>query len=49
MVLPFFPAFLVRTFAWKTILNDGGPVVALLGWLHLLPAEGRLLLRWEEA
>lgn len=43
VILPFFTAFLVRTFAWKTILNDGGPVVTLLGWLHLLPAEGRLL------
>ena len=43
VILPFFTAFLVRTFAWKTILNDGGPVVGLLGWLHLLPAEGRLL------
>jgi spermidine/putrescine transport system permease protein len=43
VILPFFTAFLVRTFAWKTILNDSGPVVGLLGWLHLLPAEGRLL------
>jgi spermidine/putrescine transport system permease protein len=43
VILPFFTAFLVRTFAWKTILNDSGPVVVLLGWLHLLPAEGRLL------
>lgn len=43
VILPFFTAFLVRTFAWKTLLNDAGPVVALLGWLRLLPAEGRLL------
>ena len=27
VVLPFFTTFLVRTFAWKTILNDGGPAV----------------------
>ena len=27
VILPFFTTFLVRTFAWKTILNDGGPVV----------------------
>jgi spermidine/putrescine transport system permease protein len=43
VILPFFTTFLVRTFAWKTILNDGGPVVTLLGVLHLLPADGRLL------
>ncbi len=47
VVLPLFVTFLVRTFAWKTILNDNGAVVGLLGWMHLLPAEGRLLnTRW---
>jgi spermidine/putrescine transport system permease protein len=43
VILPFFTTFLVRTFAWKTILNDGGPVVGLFVWLHLLPDNGRLL------
>ncbi len=43
VVVPFFVTFLVRTLAWKTILNDNGPVVGLLGALHLLPAQGRLL------
>jgi len=43
VILPFFTTFLVRTFAWKTILNDGGPVVGFLIWLHLLPPDGRLL------
>jgi spermidine/putrescine transport system permease protein len=43
VILPFFTTFLVRTFAWKTILNDGGVVVSTLESLHLLPAEGRLL------
>ena len=43
VILPFFTTFLVRTFAWKTILNDGGIVVQTLGTLHLLPEEGRLL------
>jgi spermidine/putrescine transport system permease protein len=43
VILPFFTTFLVRTFAWKTILNDGGPIVGLLVWLHLLPPDGRLL------
>lgn len=43
VILPFFTTFLVRTFAWKTILGDGGAVVSVLGFLHLLPSEGRLL------
>ena len=43
VVVPFFTTFLVRTFAWRTILNDNGAVVSFLGWLHLLPPEGRLL------
>jgi spermidine/putrescine transport system permease protein len=43
VITPFFVTFLVRTFAWKTILNDGGPVVQALQWLHLLGTSGRLL------
>jgi spermidine/putrescine transport system permease protein len=43
VVLPFFTTFLVRTFAWKTILNDSGPAVWLLQQFHLLSAGGRLL------
>jgi spermidine/putrescine transport system permease protein len=43
VVLPFFTTFLVRTFAWKTILNDGGPAVWLLQALHVLGPGGRLL------
>jgi spermidine/putrescine transport system permease protein len=43
VVLPFFTTFLVRTFAWKTILNDGGPAVWLLQQLHILGEGGRLL------
>jgi spermidine/putrescine transport system permease protein len=43
VILPFFTTFLVRTFAWKTILNDGGLVVRVLQALHLLPPDGRLL------
>jgi ABC-type spermidine/putrescine transport system permease subunit I len=30
VVLPFFTTFLVRTFAWKTILNDEGPAAWVL-------------------
>jgi spermidine/putrescine transport system permease protein len=43
VILPFFVTFLVRTFAWKTILNDAGPAVWLLQRLHLLDEGGRLL------
>ncbi len=43
VVLPFFTTFLVRTFAWKTILNDGGPVVALMRALHVIAPDGHLL------
>jgi spermidine/putrescine transport system permease protein len=43
VILPFFTTFLVRTFAWKTILNDSGPAVAVFQFLHLIPADGRLL------
>ena len=43
VILPFFVTFLVRTFAWKTILGDNGTVVAVLRWLHVLPEDGRLL------
>ncbi|MFJ7591075.1 ABC transporter permease [Streptomyces sp. NPDC097617] len=30
VIAPFFTSFLIRTLAWKTILADGGPVVAVL-------------------
>jgi len=43
VILPFFTTFLVWTFAWKTILNDGGPAAWLLRQLHLLSEGGRLL------
>jgi spermidine/putrescine transport system permease protein len=43
VILPFFTTFLVRTFAWKTILNDNGPAAWLLQQLHLMEPGGRLL------
>lgn len=43
VILPFFTTFLVRTFAWKTILNDSGPAIWLLNQLHLMPPGARLL------
>ncbi|GHC50088.1 ABC transporter permease [Streptomyces cinnamoneus] len=36
VIAPFFTSFLIRTLAWKTILSDGGPVVAALDALHVL-------------
>jgi spermidine/putrescine transport system permease protein len=43
VVLPFFTTFLVRTFAWKTILNDEGPAAWVLRHLRLLSPGGHLL------
>jgi spermidine/putrescine transport system permease protein len=43
VVVPFFTSYLIRTLAWKTILQDQGPTVAFLRNLHLLGANGRLL------
>ncbi len=37
VVAPFFASFLIRTYAWKTILADEGAVVAFMDALHLLP------------
>jgi spermidine/putrescine transport system permease protein len=43
VIAPFFTSFLIRTLAWKVILSDGGPVVAVLNWLHVPLPDGRLL------
>jgi spermidine/putrescine transport system permease protein len=42
VIAPSFASFLLRTYAWKTILADEGPVTSTLNALHLLP-EGRIL------
>jgi spermidine/putrescine transport system permease protein len=42
VVAPAFASFLLRTYAWKTILADDGPVTSSLNALHLLP-DGRIL------
>ena len=39
VVAPFFASFLIRTYAWKTILADQGFVVELLNTLNLLPQD----------
>lgn len=42
VIAPSFASFLLRTYAWKTILSDDGVVTTTLNALHLLP-EGRIL------
>ncbi|MFM7211508.1 MAG: ABC transporter permease [Actinomycetota bacterium] len=42
VVAPFFASFLLRTYAWRTILADEGFITSALNALHLLP-EGRIL------
>ncbi|MCL2090558.1 MAG: ABC transporter permease [Micrococcales bacterium] len=42
VIAPFFTSFILRTWAWRQILADQGPVVSALQWWHILPADGRL-------
>ena len=42
VVAPFFASFLLRTYAWKTILSDDGFITSALNLLHVLPND-RLL------
>ena len=42
VVAPFFASFLLRTYAWRTILSDEGFITSFLNALHLLP-DGRIL------
>ncbi|WP_348650513.1 ABC transporter permease [Catellatospora sp. KI3] len=43
VIAPFFTSYLVRTYSWKAILADTGPVVEFLKWIHVLGPDGRLL------
>lgn len=43
VVVPFFTSYLVRTLAWKTILQDEGPFVRILRDVHVLSSNGHLL------
>ena len=43
VIAPFFTSFLLRTLSWKLILADDGVVVNTLQFLHILGADGRLL------
>lgn len=42
VIAPSFASFLLRTYAWKTILADESPITIFLNALHLLP-DGRIL------
>ena len=42
VIAPAFASFLLRTYAWKTILADEGVITSTLNALHLLP-DGRIL------
>jgi spermidine/putrescine transport system permease protein len=42
VIAPSFASFLLRTYAWKTILADESPITQFLNALHLLP-DGRIL------
>ena len=42
VVAPFFASFLLRTYAWESLLSDNSWVVKIGNFLHLLP-QGRIL------
>ncbi|MCB0869261.1 MAG: ABC transporter permease [Solirubrobacterales bacterium] len=42
VVAPFFTTYLIRTIAWKTILDDSSPVVSVIEFLGLAP-QGHVL------
>jgi len=39
VVAPTFASFLLRTYAWRTILADEGPITGFLNFLHVLPDD----------
>jgi len=43
VIAPFFTTYLIRTIAWKTILDDSSPAVGVLKFLHIVPEDGRVL------
>lgn len=43
VVIPFLTNFLIRIFAWKSLLHPEGPLTRLLAWLHVIPADALLL------
>ncbi len=43
IIAPFFTTYLIRTYAWQTILNDHGTVVTGLKNIGLMSSDGHLL------
>ncbi|MFO1486141.1 MAG: ABC transporter permease [Verrucomicrobiaceae bacterium] len=43
VVIPFLSNFLIRVFAWKSLLHPEGPLTRLLMSLHLVPEDALLL------
>ena len=43
VIAPFFTTYLIRTIAWKTILQDSSPVVSFLKTVQVIPSDGRVL------
>ncbi len=43
VVAPFFTTYLIRTLAWVTILSDDSPVVEVLQFIGIVPADGHVL------
>jgi spermidine/putrescine transport system permease protein len=43
VIAPFFTTYLIRTYAWQTILSNDGQVVNIFQTLHIIPQDGTLL------
>jgi spermidine/putrescine transport system permease protein len=43
VIAPFFVTYLIRTYAWQTILSNDGAVVSVFQTLHIIPSDGRIL------
>ncbi len=43
VVAPFFTTYLIRTYAWQTILSNDGQVVNLFQTLQIIPEDGTIL------
>lgn len=43
VVTPFLSNFLIRIFAWKSLLHPEGPLTRLLIWIHAIPEDAMLL------
>jgi spermidine/putrescine transport system permease protein len=43
VIAPFFVTYLIRTYAWQTILSNDGAVASVFQTLHIIPSDGRIL------